>query len=179
MKTSQGWVNLNSYRSKHLFFFMSTIGIFWLHPWISHYFLLPLCTSFIIYTIILLKSVCLSVGVRKLQVAILARSTREMAITVCIVWQYILSRVRVSVRPSNCFVRKKHPTSRGNRLASVCVYFNDPATGYECHHGWPPTNSTNLYGDGVCVCSRMRVCACMRACVMCLQYTIIIFDPGW
>ena len=42
-----------------------------------------------IYTIILLKSVCLSVGVRKLQVAILARSSREMSLTVRIVWQYI------------------------------------------------------------------------------------------
>ena len=48
-------------------------------------------------------------------------------------------------------------------------------------HGWAPMNSANLYG-GVCVhaCSRMHVhaYACMRACVMCLQYTIIIFDPG-
>ena len=39
----------------------------------------------IIYTIILLKSVCLSVSVRKLQVAILARSSREMSLTVRIV----------------------------------------------------------------------------------------------
>ena len=44
-------------------------------------------------------------------------------------------------------------------------------------------NSANMYsgGDGgVCVCSRMRVRAYvgMRACVMCLQYTIIKFDPG-
>ena len=53
-------------------------------------------------------------------------------------------------------------------------------------HGWAPTNNANMYGgDGgvyvcVCVCSRMRVRACvrMRACVMCVQYTIIIFDPG-
>ena len=35
-------------------------------------------------------------------------------------------------------------------------------------HGWAPTNSANLYnGDGgvhicVCVCSRMRVRACVR-----------------
>ena len=39
----------------------------------------------IIYTIILLKSVCMSVGVLKLQVAILARSSREMSLTVRIV----------------------------------------------------------------------------------------------
>ena len=51
--------------------------------------------------------------------------------------------------------------------------------------GWAPMNSANLYGGGdggVCVrvSSRMRVRACvgMRACVMCLQYTIIKFDPG-
>ena len=50
-------------------------------------------------------------------------------------------------------------------------------------HGWAPMNSANLYcsGDGgVCVCSHMSVCAYvgMRAFVMCLQYTIIKFDPG-
>ena len=39
----------------------------------------------LIYTIILLKYVCLSVGVSKLQVAILARSSREMSLTVHIV----------------------------------------------------------------------------------------------
>ena len=38
-----------------------------------------------IYTIICLKYVCLSVSVLKLQVAILARSSREMSITVRIV----------------------------------------------------------------------------------------------
>ena len=50
-------------------------------------------------------------------------------------------------------------------------------------HGWAPMNSANLYGGGdggVGVCSRMRVRAYvgMRACVMCLQYTIIKYDPG-
>ena len=50
-------------------------------------------------------------------------------------------------------------------------------------YSWAPTNAANLYGGGdggdggVCVCSRMRVrmrvraCVCMRACVMCLQYS--------
>ena len=70
------------------------------------------CTFYyiiIIYTIICLKSVSLSVDVRRLQVAILARSPREMSQTDRIVWQYILSRVRISVRPSIFFIREKHP----------------------------------------------------------------------
>ena len=58
-----------------------------------------------IYIIILLKSV----GVSKLQVAILARSSREMSQTVRIDWKHILSRVRVSVRPSNFFIHEQHP----------------------------------------------------------------------
>ena len=52
-------------------------------------------------------------------------------------------------------------------------------------HGWAPMNSANMYGGGdggvrVCVCSRMRwrPYVGMRACVMCLQYTIIKFDSG-
>ena len=48
-------------------------------------------------------------------------------------------------------------------------------------HGWSQMNSANLYGGGgggVCVCARACACACARACVMCLQYTIIIFDLG-
>ena len=49
----------------------------------------------IIYTIIRHKSV----DVRKRQVAILARSPREMSETDRILPRYILSRVRVSVRP--------------------------------------------------------------------------------
>ena len=48
----------------------------------------------------------MSVGVSKWQVAILARSSREMSLTVHIDRQYILSRVRVSVRPSNLFIRE-------------------------------------------------------------------------
>ena len=58
-------------------------------------------------------------------------------------------------------------------------------------HGWSQMNSANLYGGadsgvGVCVCVCVCVCvlarACARvrghACVMCLRYTIIIFDLG-
>ena len=112
----------------------------------------------------------MSVGVRKLQIAILAW---EMSLTVRIVWQYILSRVRVSVRPSNFFIREKHPKPRGNRVASECVCLNDPAAGHACQ--WNrrkgaltslrlgATDASNLNGDGgVCVCVCVRVCACGR-----------------
>ena len=58
-----------------------------------------------IYTIICLKSV----DVRKLQVAILARSPREMSQTDRILPRYILSRVRVSVRPRIFFFTRKEP----------------------------------------------------------------------
>ena len=58
------------------------------------------------------------VGVRKRQVAILARSSREMSLTVRIVWQYILSRVRVSIRPSNFFIRENYAKPRGKRVAT-------------------------------------------------------------
>ena len=96
-------------------------------------------------------------------------------------YRLTLSRVRVSVRPSNFFIREKHPKPWGKRVASTCVYLNDPATGIVASgaggHDWVPTNSDNLYGDGgVCVC--VRACARVCACVMCLQYTIIIFYPG-
>ena len=55
-----------------------------------------------IYTIICLKSV----GVRRRQVAILARSPREMSLTDRILPRYILSRVCVSVRPRIFYTRK-------------------------------------------------------------------------
>ena len=59
---------------------------------------------FFIYTVVCLKS--LSVDVRKLKVAILARSPREMSQTDRILPRYILSRVRVSVWPRICYTRK-------------------------------------------------------------------------
>ena len=62
-----------------------------------------------IYTIICLKSVSLSVDVRRLQVAILARSPREMSQTDRILPRYFLSRVRVSVRPRIVLYAKKLP----------------------------------------------------------------------
>ena len=60
-----------------------------------------------IYTIIHHKSV----DVRKLQVAILARSSREMSQTDRILPRYILSRVRVSLRPRIFLYAKKPQTT--------------------------------------------------------------------
>ena len=45
--------------------------------------------------------ISMSVAVSKLQVAIIARSSREMSQTVRIDRKHIMSRIRVSVRPSN------------------------------------------------------------------------------
>ena len=66
----------------------------------------PTGTLLVYYTIICLKSV----GVRKLQVEILARSPREMSQTDRILPRYILSRVRVSVRPRIFLCAKKTQT---------------------------------------------------------------------
>ena len=65
-----------------------------------------------------------SVGVRKLQVAILALLLREMALTDRILPRYILSRVRVSVRPIIFFIREKTP----NQIRPHVVYFNGSCT---------------------------------------------------
>ena len=97
---------------------------------------------YVIYTIILhdsvclsaclpaCLSVCLSVGVRKRQVAIIARSSREMSLT-------DRSRVRVSVRPSNFVYAKNFKILREIGWLARVVYFNDPATGYECQRSGP------------------------------------------
>ena len=53
---------------------------------------------------LLFKSVCLSVAVRSLQVAILARSSQEISQTVRIDCHSFLSCVHVAVRPSNFFI---------------------------------------------------------------------------
>ena len=157
-----------------------------------------------IYTIILLK-VCLSVGVSKLRVAILARSSREMAPTVRIDWQHILLRVRASVRPRIVFIREEHPKlSRIPRRIHDCLFewstdssfiasgagekgpLTSPWLGAPTHRTattWMATVVGGCVRVRECGRVRARVCVCVReracTCVMCLQYTIIIFDPGW
>ena len=72
------------------------------------------CENKQIYAIIRHKSVEL----RKLQLAILARSPREMTQTDRILPRYILSRVRVSVRP-RIFLYVKNPQTTVARPAAV------------------------------------------------------------
>ena len=60
----------------------------------------------------------MSVVIRKLLVAMFARLSREMYITVRIVCQYIPSRVRVSVRPSFFLYAKTPIHYREVRLSS-------------------------------------------------------------
>ena len=122
------------------------------------------------------KYVYLSVGVSKLQVAILARSSREMYQTVHIDWQYILSWVRVSIRPSTFFISEIHTKPRENRVASACVYLNDPAdqakrgvnsVTLRRHRPIEPERRRRCVCVCVCVCVRARLCAraCARKCV--------------
>ena len=97
-----------------------------------------------IYTIILHKSVSLSVGVRKRQVAILARSSREMSLTDRILPRYILSRIRVSVRPSN-FLNAKNINKLPQKpnFPYLTVELTSGATGHntlsDVNVEWPAT----------------------------------------
>ena len=123
-----------------------------------------------IYTIILLKSVCLSVGVRKRQAAILARSSRTMCLTVRIVRQYIRSQVLVSVRP-RFFLYAKNPQNLGETWPPVPVFISktsDPllspaelAVTVGCHQIAIQRRRC------VCVwgCAGVRAGACARVCV--------------
>ena len=132
------------------------------------------------------NSPSLSVGVRKRQVAILDRSSREMSLTVRIIWKYILSRVHVSVRPSNVFIREKHPKYRCNRVASACGYLNSQRSAFSQAERTVTVGRHRIAiacaadgdgGDGcvcACVCARaythMCALACMRsACVCALE----------
>ena len=124
-----------------------------------------------IYTIILLKYVCLSVGVRKLQVAILARSSRKMSLTVRFVWQYILSRVRVSVRPS-IFLYAKNPQNLRETWPPVPVCISKASNPLLSPAEWAVTVAWHRIAIQqrrcVCVCggcAGIRTGACARVCV--------------
>ena len=98
-----------------------------------------------------------------------------MSLTVHIIWQYILSRVRISVRPSNFFYMRKHPKPRGNWVASTCVYLNVPATGHECQRNrWKGgVNFVTLGRHRSIEPERRRRCARVCACV---RDVFAIFD---
>ena len=77
-------------------------------------------------------------------------------------------------------------------LIKHVVYFNGSPTGHcldTVESGAPnhdgligrteTANSDGRGGVGVCVFASVRERACMRACAMCLQYTIMIFYTCW
>ena len=111
----------------------------------------------IIYSIILLKSVC-----QRSQTA--GRNSRSI----------VSGDASCSVRPSNFFIREKLPKPQVNRVASLGVDMNGqrPALSQAERAvtvGWAPPNSDSLYGGdgGVCarVCARVCTRVCARACV--------------
>ncbi len=125
--------------------------------------------TFIIYTTILLKSVC-----RK--VAILARSFPEISQTVCIDWKHFLSRVRVSVQPQ--FIRENTQNYREYRVARATDHLNEAATGH-CSPAELAKRSVNCITVG---CHRpieqwqperrwQCVCVCVRA-----RHVFAIYD---
>ena len=101
----------------------------------------------------------LSVAVSNLQVAILARSSREMYQTVCIDWKHFLSRVHILVRPRHFFIREKHPKTIANTESPAwspaphdrprdCSLEWTSDVG-KCGHGWaPPTRRTHCDHSG-------------------------------
>ena len=93
----------------------------------------------VIYTIILLKSVYLSVFF-KLQLKILAQSSREISQTVRINCHSFLSRVRISVQPSKfCICKNTQKVSRKLSRPRDCSVggrrTGDNLNGDTCGHG--------------------------------------------
>ena len=120
-----------------------------------------------IYTIILLKSVCLSQLANCRSQFLLDRLGRCLKLFVST--ESTFCHEFVSVQP-RIFLREKHSKPRGNRAASASVYFNGqrPAivTSGAGHHGWAitdPSNSDNLNDGGVC--ARVNAGACARGCM--------------
>ena len=150
----------------------------------------------IIYTIILFKSVCMYV----------CRCSQTAGRNSCSIVSGDVSNCsyRLTVHPvtsshlsSTLFYMRKTLKTSGKPGHQCQCLFQWPAISY-CHKRSGPSRLSNTdpsnsdTATAVCVwggvCTRSRGCvrtrvrpfirACMRACVMCLQYTIIIFDPG-
>ena len=89
-----------------------------------------------------------------------------------------------------CFIREKTPNLSLIQSRLHVVYFNGSPPGHclaSVESGAPnhdgligrtDTANSDGRGGGVRVRECERVCACVRAYAMCLQYTIIIFYPG-
>ena len=110
-----------------------------------------------IYTIIHLKSVCRC-----------SPTAREMSLTVRIVWQYIPSRVRVSVRPSIFYMRKTLKTSGKPGRQCQCL-LQWPATSY-CHQRSGPSRLSGTDQSNSDTATAMYGCGggggwCARVCV--------------
>ena len=86
-------------------------------------------------------------------------------------------------------MREKHPKLSRIPSRPRVVYLNEAPTGHclaNIEKGGVNsvmdgrTDPSNSDGGGGCVRVResVCVCTCVRACVMCLQYTIIIFDQA-
>ena len=127
-----------------------------------------------IYTIILLKSVC--------------RCSQTAGRNYCSIVSGDVSNCSyrltvhplVSVRPSIFFMRKTLKTL--GKPGRQCL-FQWPATSY-CHQRSGPSRlaGTDTSNSDTVTCVHVRVGACARVCVhtcvMRLQYSIILFDPG-
>ena len=98
---------------------MAIVRIYWLQ---RYRVILSIHCSSLLASILYLY-LNLSVEVSKLQVAIIGRSFR-------IVCQHIMSRVRVSVRPSNFLYAKNTQKYREYRVAHAAVYLNEAPTGH-------------------------------------------------
>ena len=103
-----------------------------------------------------------------------------MSQTVRIDWKHIMSRVRVSVRPSNFLYAKNTQNLGKPDRRRVCLF--EWSSDAHCRQrngpsrlGAPdPWHRANLKGSAVCVCACVcacvRVCACVCACVcVCLR----------
>ena len=91
-----------------------------------------------------------------------------------------MSRVRVSVQPSNFFYAKNFQILGGNLAASATVYFKGqrPAivTSGAARHGWLASNSDTA--TAMCVgCAGVRVREHVRACTRsCVREVFAIYD---
>ena len=75
-----------------------------------------------------------------------------MSLTVRIIWQYILSRVRVSIRPNNFLCAKNIHNCSEYRVAHASGQLNRTSDAGNCGHGSSPPTSRNgneLSGDNI------------------------------